>query len=211
AVLTGALAAMLCGLLPALQATRSGLTVLLSKAGRGVSGGRHKWQRALVAGQVALTVLLLASAGLMLRSYYNLSHVDLGFDPGHATTFHVGAEWGEDRVRIAQLQKQLMKGLERLPGVEAAGFTNFLPASGATLRYQVTLEGLARSEDQGKITVGERSVSRGYMMSLGVPLLAGQSCPELAAVSNDAPKALVNRRFADLYGKGENLVGHHFR
>src|SRR6185436_17557572 len=108
--------------------------------------------------------------------------------------------------RIGQLQKQLIADFERMPGVEAAGFTNFLPASGATLRYQVTLEGLARSEEQGKITVGERSVSRGYVKALGAPLLAGQSCPELEAISNGAPKALVNRRFADLYGKGENLV-----
>lgn len=211
AALTGAVAAMLCGLLPALQATRSDLAALLSKAGRGVSGGRHKWQRALVVAQVALTVLLLASAGLMLRSYYNLSHVDLGFDPSHSITFHVGAAWGEERTRVGQLQKQLIADFERIPGVESAGFANFLPASGATLRYQVTLEGLARSEEQGKITVGERSVSRGYVKALGTPLLAGQSCPEPDAVSGDAPKALVNRRFSDLYSKGENLVGRHFQ
>jgi len=94
AALAGVAAAVICGLLPALQATRTDLAVLLAQAGRGVSGGQHKWQRALVAGQVSITVVLLASAGFMLRSYYNLSHVNLGFDPGNAITFHVGAAWG---------------------------------------------------------------------------------------------------------------------
>ncbi|PYT21785.1 MAG: hypothetical protein DMG58_31430, partial [Acidobacteria bacterium] len=215
AALAAIMAAMLCGLLPALQATRADLAALLSQAGRGVSGGQHKWQRALVAGQVAITVLLLASAGFMLRSYYNLSHVDLGFDPSHTITFHVGAAWGEDRERVGQLQKQLLADFERIPGVEAAGFANFLPASGATLRYQVAFDGNERGDEgndgSGKITVGERSITSGYLKALGGPLLAGQSCPDLGTVSNGGPKALVNRRFADLYGKNQNLVGRHIR
>jgi putative ABC transport system permease protein len=209
AALAGVVAAMLCGLLPALQATRGNLAVLLSQTGRGGSGGRHKWQRALVVGQVALTVLLLASAGLMLRSYHNLSHVDLGFEPGHAITFHVGAAWDEDRDRVGRMQEELLARIEDFPGVIAAGFTNFLPTTGATLRYQVTLEGTEHPGENGKITVGERSISRDYLKALGAPILAGQPCPDLRAMSGGGPKALVNRRFADLYSKGRNMVGQH--
>jgi putative ABC transport system permease protein len=205
------LAAVLCGLLPAVQATRANLARLLAQGGRSASGARHKWQSALVTAQIALSVLLLAGAGLMLRSYYNLSHVNLGFDPARAVTFHVGAAWDEDRKRVGQLQTDLLAALERLPGVESAGFTNFLPTMGATLRYQVTLEGLAPTEKSRPHTVGERSISRGYLRALGVPLLAGQDCPSLAAVSQDAGKALVSRRFADVYGGGQNLVGRHVR
>ena len=214
AALGGFLAIMLCGLLPALQSTRLDISSLLSHGGRGASG-QHKWQSSLVAGQIAVTVLLLASAGLMLRSYYNLSHVDLGFDPDHAITFHVGAGWGEDRNRVGQMQKAILSQLERTPGVEAAGDTNFLPTTGATLRYQVTLEGVAGASDSDRITIGERSISRGYLTALGTPLLAGQDCPDLAPVSNDPrkagdpPKALVSRGFADRYGKDQNLVGRH--
>ena len=211
AALGGVLAAVLCGLLPALRATRADISGLLAHGGRGSSGVEHKWQSALVAGQIAVTVLLLASAGLMLRSYYNLSHVDLGFVPAHTVTFHVGAAWAEDRGRVAQLQKAILAQLERVPGVEAAGFTNFLPATGATLRYQVTLQGLAHSEDSAHITIGERSISRGYLRALGTPLLAGQDCPDLGALSNSPPKALVSRRFAETYGKGQNLVGRHLQ
>jgi len=216
AAIGGFLAVMLCGLLPALRSTRADISALISHGGRGASG-QTKWQSTLVACQIAVTVLLVACAGLMLRSYYNLSHIDLGFDPAHAITFHVGAGWGEDRTRVGQMQKSILAQLESTPGVESAGYTNFLPTTGATLRYQVTLEGLAGASDSAHITIGERSISRGYLAALGAPLLAGQDCPDLAPVSNDPrkagdpPKALVSRRFAEMYGQGQNLVGRHLR
>jgi putative ABC transport system permease protein len=210
AALSGVLAILLCGLLPVLQATRANLATILSHGGRG-SSGAHRWQSALVCGQIALGLVLLASAGLMLRSYYNLSHVNLGFDPAHTVTFHVGAAWDEDRKRVGQMQTDLLAALDRIPGVESAGFTNFLPATGATLRYQVTLEGLAPTAETRPITVGERSIRRGYLRALGTPLLAGQDCPSLAAVAQGPGKALVSRRFADVYGAGLNLLGRHLR
>ncbi|MGO4885616.1 MAG: ABC transporter permease [Bryobacteraceae bacterium] len=206
AALVGAGAAMLCGLLPALAATRANLAAMLAQAGRGSSGAKYDWQRVLVAAQVALTVLLLTSAGLMLRSYYNLAHVDLGFDAGHTVTFHMGAGWDEDRTRVGQLQEAMLDRLSRTPGVQAAGFANFLPASGATLRYQVVLN--AETE---KLTVGERSISRGYLNALGAPILAGADCPDLQALLKPPPKALVNKRFVELFGKGQNLVGQHIQ
>ncbi|HKX00172.1 MAG TPA: ABC transporter permease [Bryobacteraceae bacterium] len=207
----GVLATLLCGLLPALQATRADVAALLAHGGRGGSAARQTWQSGLVAGQIAIAVVLLAGAGLMLRSYYNLSHVELGFNPADAVTFHVGAAWDEDRTRVGQMQEKLLAELKQFPGVESAGFANFLPTMGATLRYQVTLEGLARTDETGRITVGERSISRGYLGALGAPILSGQDCPDLRAVATSDPKALVSRRFVESYGKGRNLIGRHFR
>src|SRR5207249_11510452 len=63
----------------------------------------------------------------------------------------------------------------------------------------------------GRITVGERGISSGYLKAVGAPLLAGQDCPSLRALTRNAPKALVSRRFAEMYGKGQNLVGRHFQ
>jgi len=211
AALAGVGAATLCGLLPALQATRANLSAILAQAGRGGSGSRHQWQRGLVTGQVALTVLLLATAGLMLRSYYNLAHVDLGFDPSRTVTFHMSAAWDEDRTRVGQMQEALVEQLDRTPGVEAAGFANFLPASGATLRYQAGLVETARTEETGKITTGERSISKGYLKALGAPILAGTDCPDLRTLAAPPPRALVNRRFVELFAKGRNLVGQHIQ
>lgn len=211
AALAGSGAALLCGLLPALQTTRANLSAILAQGGRSGSGGRHQWQRGLVTAQVALTVLLLAGAVLMLRSYYNLAHVDLGFDARPTVTFHMGAAWDEDRTRIGQLQEALVDQLGRTPGVEAAGFANFLPASGATLRYQVALVETAQTEETGKITTGERSISRGYLKAMGAPILAGSDCPDLRTLLKPPPKALVNRRFVEMFGKGRNLVGQHLQ
>ena len=211
AALAGVGAVAACGLLPAIQATRADLSGILAQAGRGGSGGRHRWQRWLVTAQVALTVLLLSTAGLMLRSYYNLAHVDLGFDPSHTITFHMGAAWNEDRTRIGQMQEALMDQLARTPGVASAGFANFLPASSATLRYQVRLTETAPTGESNKITTGERSISRGYLKALGAPILAGSDCPDLRTLATSPPKALVNRRFVELFGKGRNLVGQHLQ
>ena len=101
-------------------------------------------------------LLLAASAGLLLRSYYNLTRVDAGFNADHTIVFHVGAAWDEDRTRVGQLQERLIAELGQVPGVLAAGMTNFLPASGATLRFQIVVEGIARPEEGGAISVGER-------------------------------------------------------
>src|SRR5581483_11685609 len=212
AAAAGALAAVSCGLVPALQATRADVSLMLARGGRGDSGQRRRWQPALVACQMALSVVLLASAGLMLRSYYNLMRVNVGFDPAHAVTFHVSAAWDEDRTRVSQLQEQLLARVRQVPGVEAAGFTNFLPTEGATLRYQVALAGATQTrESSDRITVGERSVSHGYFQAMGAPLLAGHDCPALTAISDKTPKALVSARFLRQYGNGENIVGRHLR
>ncbi|HLW75531.1 MAG TPA: ABC transporter permease, partial [Bryobacteraceae bacterium] len=172
-------AAAIFGLIPAIQATRADLAPMLAESARGVAGGRRRWQQSLVVAQLALTVLLLSSAGLLLRTYYNLSHVDTGFDASNVVTFHVGAAWNEDRHKIGLLQERLIADIGRLPGVEAAGIVNLLPALGATQTYQMQLEGVARTEETAASTVGQRGVSAGYLQALKYPLLAGEWCPAL--------------------------------
>jgi predicted permease len=209
AVAASTLGAIGFGLLPALRATRADLAAGFLRMGRGIAGNHQRLQRTLVAGQIALTMALLAGAGLLVRSFYNLSQVDLGFHSGNVVMFHVGAAWDEDRARVGRMQEQLVAELQRLPGVESAGITNFLPASGATLRYQASLEGVARGEDEGKMPAGERSVSPGYLRALQAPLLAGKWCPEVRLDFKAQPKAMVNRRFVDVYARGESVVGRH--
>jgi len=104
--------------------------------------------------QVALSVVLVGSATLLLRSYYNLTIVDRGFDPGGVLTFHVAAGWSEDRYQIGLLQTQLVTQLNELPHVQAAGLTNFLPAPGGSLRYPVRVAGLTGPNADGTMTVG---------------------------------------------------------
>jgi putative ABC transport system permease protein len=194
---------LLFGLLPAVRATSARHAANVFRAGRGIAGGRQSLQRVMVAGQIAVTMLLLGSSALLLRSFYALSHVERGFDTSHTMTFHVGAAWDEDRARVGRLQEQLIAGLRRLPGVEAAGMTNFLPASSATLRTSFKMDGA----DEGKVLVGTRTVSPGYLQALHAPLVKGKWCPDLSNERQPAAMAMVNRRFAESYGRGLDLIG----
>ena len=212
-VLATVIAAVLFGVLPAVTATRAGLTPLLAAAGRGSSGARHRLQSALVVAQLALGVVLASGAGLLVRSYGALAHVDAGVEPAHVLTFHVGAGWSEDRAAIGQLQVHLLERLQELPGVKAAGFTNFLPASGASLRSQVTVDGLTQPTDTVGFTVGERTVTAGYLRALSIPLVSGRWCAEARADANiDRTRdVMVNRQFVAKYANGQDVVGRELR
>lgn len=208
---TSCLAACGFSLVPAVVGTRVALNEAIAAGSRTVAGTRHRLQRTLVICQVALSVLLVGSATLLLRSYYNLTHVETGFDASGVLTFHVGARWDEDRTRIGQIQEQLLAAIEQLPHVQAAGMTNFLPASGATLRYQVHVDGLAGPNADGSMTVGSRSVGGDYFRALRARLVAGSGCPALRKDVSGARLAIVNQRFVDVYAPGQNLVGRSLR
>jgi putative ABC transport system permease protein len=205
------IAALIFGAIPAFQSTRADLAPVLAESSRSVSGGRRVMQRGLVVAQLALTVLLLAGAGLLLRSYYNLTRVDSGFDTSNTITFHVGAGWSEDRPRIGRMQIDLISALERAPGIEAAGFTNFLPATGATLNFQSTFDG-SEWNDKNFLTTGYRNVTAGYMQALHMQLISGKFCDAADAFDFSKPRptqVMVNRRFVETYAKDGNVLGHH--
>jgi len=210
-VALSSLAALGFGLGPALAATRPRFAALLASLNAGAPGGRQRLQRALVIGQLALTVLLLASAGLLLRSYSNLEHVDSGFHTQNAFTFHISAAWNENPAVLGAMQARVLQGLRALPGVQAAGFTDFLPASQASLQYQISLAGLPGAGAGGTYSVGLRWISPGYLEALRVPVLAGGSCPDLPSNPGAPAKALVNRSFVDTYLHGGSVVGRQLR
>lgn len=212
AVGVSALAALGFGLAPAWAATRPRLAQMLASLNAGAPGGKRRLQRGLVVGQLALTVLLLSSAGLLLRSYYNLSHVRGGFDTNNVFTFHVSASWNEARGPLAAMQQHLIDQLQSAPGVVAAGFTNFLPASDATLRYQVQFQGLNGPGANGTYSLGVRQVTPGYLNALHVPIVAGSNCPAaMPGLNTTSAKALVNLSFVDTYLHGEPIVGRGYR
>jgi putative ABC transport system permease protein len=208
--LVSLVAAVVFGAAPAMQSSTADLAPVLVQSSRSTTRGRRRLQRGLVVVQMAVAVVLLASAGLLLRSYYNLSHVDSGFDAVNTVTFHVGATGNEDRPLIGQLQMSVIEQLQRLPSVEWAGITGSLPATGASMRAQVQVEGLGNAGESTTLTVGGRTIGAGYLQALKVPLLAGEWCPPLRPFeSNGANKSLVNRQFLEQYAKGQNILGRH--
>ncbi len=195
-----ALTSVVFALIPVIESTRRDLNGILLSAGRTQTGSRRHLQRVLVAAQFAVTLIMLAGAGLLLRSYSNLTEVHPGFQPNSVITFHVGAGWDEDRAQIGLLQVRLLAALQQLPGVHSAGLANFLPASDATLREPVVLSG------DTAITSGTRMVTDGYLRALGVPLLAGRSCPAFQDAARGTPRVLVNREFAHVVGP-QSVIG----
>ena len=204
---TSLLAACAFSVVSALVGSRPQLSWVIAAGSRGVAGGQHRLQRLLVVGQVALSVLLVGSATLLLRSYYNLTQVDTGIDTSSTVTFHVGAAWAEDRWHVGQLQERLIARLEQLPHVQAAGLTNFLPATGATLRYQVYVEGLTGPNADGSMTVGTRMISGGYLRAIRASLVAGEWCPAPKTDFKAPGTAIVNQRFIEVHAPNQDLVG----
>lgn len=211
AALASTIAAVVCGLLPVWVVTRREHALAMTSDARAVAGGQHRLQQVLVTGQVALSLLLVASAGMLLRSYANLTRVDVGFNAEDVITFRVGAAWGEDLAAIGGLQARLIAELERRPDVQAAGITSFLPATGATLRYQVAVGGLTGPDTNGAMTAGSRLVSAGYLRALQVPLVSGEWCPDFTMDTTKPRTILVNQQFVDTFGQGQTLVGREMR
>jgi putative ABC transport system permease protein len=203
---TTLLATVVVSVVPAVVGTRRDLQQMMTAGSRGVAGGRYRFQQGLVLAQVALSVMLVGSATLLLRSYHNLTLVDRGFDPGGVMTFHVAAGWSEDRYRVGLLQTQLLSELSQLPHVQAAGMTNFLPAPGGSLRYQVRVSGLTGPNPDGSITVGMRSVTEGYLRAIRAPLVAGSYCPPMRT-NDKSVLVMVNQRFVDVHAPNQDLVG----
>jgi predicted permease len=208
---TSLLAAGAFSLVPALVANRRGLNRTLAGQSRVVAGGRHRVQKLLVVAQVALSVLLVGSATLLVRSYYNLTRIETGLDASGVITFHVAARWDEDRTRVGELQTQLLERLGQLPHVSDAGLTNFLPVSGASLRYQVKIDGVAGPNADGTVSVGTRMISAGYLRAIRATLLAGAWCPTPSIDPNAPLTAMVNRRFVEQHAAGLNVVGRTAR
>jgi predicted permease len=205
-VITTLLATVVVSVVPAVIGTRRDPQQMMAMGSRGVAGGRHRFQQGLVVAQVALSVALVGSATLLLRSYYNLTVIDRGFDASGVMTFHVAAAWSEDRYRVGLLQTQLLTQLAELPHVQAAGMTNFLPAPGGSLRYALRVAGLTGPNADGTMTVGSRTVTEGYLRAIRAPLVAGSFCPPLR-MGDTSRYAMVNQRFVAVHAPNQNLVG----
>jgi putative ABC transport system permease protein len=205
-LVTGLAVTLICGLLPALRSTRRGLSGSLALAGRSQVSGRNPVQFVLVGVQVALAVTLLAGAGLLLRSFQELSRVAAGFDAEHVLAFQVSSSYGEsvDQKAISRSLEGILDGLRGLPGLESVAAAAGLP--GVPSHNDVELQ-TTEGRDAGmdvKLQASGRLVTRGYFATLRIPLLAGAECGE-----ENYRYAMVNRAFAETYFRGQQVLGLH--
>jgi putative ABC transport system permease protein len=194
---------LLSGIIPAIRGTRRSLSGTLAQGGRAeVSSRGNSLQFVLVGVQVALAVTLLAGAGLLLRSFYELGRVSPGFDPQRILTFHISTTWADTaQPDTKQRMERILDAVRTLPGVEAATTSIDLP--GVPSQFQIELvpeEG--RDESLPKLQTYSRWVTPTYFETMRIPLVSGQPCTD----APNQPQMMVNRTFVNTYFGGSTEV-----
>lgn len=208
------LTGVIFGLAPALlQATNPDLNETLKAEGaRGSTGGVRK-QRArslLVISEVALAVPLLIGAGLMIKSFYSLQRVKLGFNPESVLTMQVNLpalKYSEDS-QITSFYEQVLQRVQALPGVEAVGAATSIPLMDRVFLRRFTIDGRAPATPNERLLAHFRSVSADYHKAMGIPLVKGRYFNEYDR-DKSAPVIIINESMARQYWPGEEPVGRH--
>ncbi|MEW5984067.1 MAG: ABC transporter permease [Acidobacteriota bacterium] len=176
AVILSLATAVMFGLAPAVSASRLNLNDALREGARGTSARHGRLRASLVVAEVALAIILLAGAGLLVRSFQHLMAVDPGFEPERVLAFQIslpGATYNDPSSRVTFF-RNLTTRLTRLPGVVAAGSVSFLPLDG--LGAATRFRGLDRPEpSKGQEPVTDvRMISSDYFRAMGIPLVLGR-------------------------------------
>jgi putative ABC transport system permease protein len=173
ALITSISAGALVGLFPALRAYDSGIYDTLKDAVRGSTGGKHQLQQALVVFEVALSLVLLAGAGILIHSFWRLLQVDPGFRPEGVIAARIdpGDKYGRDR-RLVSFFNDVLFRVSAIPGVEAAAFCDTLPLDRD--RVWNLLPSGANFKPEQTPGIFPHVVTPDYFQVMGIPLRHGR-------------------------------------
>ena len=203
---------LLFGLVPALSAAGRQLVESLKEGGRAMAGGvRGRFVRnTLIAGQVALTLILLVGAGLLIQSFARLQAVDPGFQPEGvlAVSYSLPQSSYAEPQQIAFAQ-QLLERVQALPGVTSAATVYPLPLSGENMVLAFAVEGRPAPPPNEVPSANVRAISTGYFRTMGIPILEGRAFTDRD--DRRAPRvAIINRTMAKRVWSGESALGKRF-
>ena len=203
-------AGLLFGVLPALQAARTDISATLKGAAGSIASqlSHARWRKVLVAGQFALSLLLLVGAGLFGVSLIHLLTKNPGFEAENLATFAVDPLLnGYSKERSLTFFQDLERRLAALPGVTAVGAASGGPFDGSDRTGNVTVEGYRAHEDED-MQCAIDSVSAEYFHTMQIPLLAGREFTTSDGPA--APKvAVVNEQFAKFFFPDRSPLGRH--
>ena len=204
-------ASVFFGALPALETRRMDLRLSLAASSRSATGGSGRLRRRLIGAEVALTVVLLAGAGLLVRTLVHLQTLPPGFDPHHVMTAKASLNDARYREPAAfrSLLAESIDAMKRIPGVEDAAVGLSSPYErGLNTGILVTDGPLAGTRDA---STGSSTayITPGYFRTLRIPLLAGRSITGSDTASSERV-AVVNEAFARSFFRESNAVGRHF-
>jgi len=203
--------AVVFGLVPALQASRPELNKTLREEAGSVSGSQHqaRFRKGLVVVQVALSMLLVAGAGLFARSLYNLKHLNPGFSTDNLISFHVDPSLnGYDQTRITRFYEALLQDVRSVYGVQSASLAQVAALTQSVSQRTVQVQGYTPKPDEN-MNPWTNEIAPDYFRTFGMPLLMGREFNE-RDIAGAPPVAIVNETFAKYYFGNENPIGRRF-
>ncbi len=205
-VLTG----VLFGLAPAWQATQLDVNEALKQGGARTGAGHRRMQNALVVVEVALALVLLIGAGLLVRTFFHLRQIDVGFRAESLLTLQTRLPRAryEDIAKRTNFFRQTLERVRALPGVVSAAYTSSLPMAGLGGIYTVAIEGHPAQAGVA-LEAGHRQISSDYFTTLGIPLREGRAFDERDTLQTE-PVAIINETMARRFWPQENPLGKRF-
>jgi putative ABC transport system permease protein len=204
------LAGVLFGFLPSYISSHSGTSETLKEGGRGSSTGKRRGfaRAAFVVGQMSLALVLLAGAGLLIRSFVRLVGVDPGFDASHLLSFKESlpsSKYRDDKALLTFFQ-QLLTRISRLPGVRAASMCSFPPFTGLGSATGVHVLSQPERSLMDLPVAAVRIVGASYFSTMQIPLRAGRDFDE-QELTEARHVVIVNQAFVDQSLHGANPLG----
>ncbi len=206
------LTALLFGIAPVLKATQVEAGDSMKDATRGSTASRHsnRSRNAIVVVEVALSLMLLASAGLVVASFQRVINADLGFEADHLLSLQVFLPLNryprENAAKTSALVDEVVKRMNALPGVRGAAATNFLPLTGFWGVSSFLLRGQPAQKNGQGPEADSRVMTPEYLQTMGIPLLRGRAFTN-ADRAGSAQVVMINQTFAKEYLKGKDPVG----
>ncbi len=201
------------GLAPALHLSKANVNELLQEGGRTGTGGRHvkRMSTVMVVAEVMLAVVLLAGAGLMLRSFLTLYQLDLGGDGDRILTARlqlVNQKYPEPEQRVTFIDA-LTERLQAMPGMSAASVASNLPLGGGD-RLTLAIDGRPTEVDTPLPEVSVVEVGDDYLASIGLDTVRGHGLTRRDGLPG-SEAVVVNTRFVARFLDGEEVLGHRIR
>ena len=205
-------AAALFGLAPALHAVRSTVTDGLKSGARGTSVSGKRLRRAMVVSEVALAAMLVVASGVLIRSFWNLSHVDPGFRADRVLTMRVGPNQTTCAVRerCISLHRTLRAAIAALPGFESAAFINTLPLGGRIAKRSVVVQDFIPEQHASEPLFWLNAISPGYFDVMGIAIRQGRAFTD-ADATGAAPVAIVTAATAQRFWPGQDAIGRRLK
>ena len=204
------LAASAFGLLPALFFSGTQLGSL-QQSGRGVVGRSSVTRDALVVVQTACALILLVGSALLLRSFWQLRHVDAGYDTKDIFTFQIAPSRPElnNRAAVSRFQYAFMDRLAALPGVESVGFITTLPLDEGAGSQNITTPAMLASGAEAPL-VRVAAAGGAYFKTMGIEMLSGRTFDRVEEEQN-IPNVVISRAAAEMLFRGEDPLGKTVR